>query len=227
MKIYVIDTARVAFWNRLKRSDLFFVCDKGDDHQYSFDPDDLIFAHGHETYENDNPDLVLDRMTSNWLNVQNFCRALVACQAEHRPRALVLYSGSECRDDWRTLVTANEAPLNGFPQKRIHCYPTTIHRQQCADELQQMIDTVLTQLQAAWQGELVSLDTSWLEEAKFAARLLLEASELPTEECNGLKIIKPATDLVELAKQVIDPTSSGQNIAAAAKALCEKLASLK
>jgi hypothetical protein len=226
MKIYVIDTAREAFWNQLNRTDLFFVCDEGEDHQYSFEPADLIFAHSHKTYVADNPDLVLDKRVNNWPIVQDFCRALEACQAEYRPRAVVLYSGGDCRDEWRMLVTANDAPLNGFPQERIHCYPTTIPRQQCADALRNMIDAVLTQLQAAGQGEPVSLDTSWLEEAKLAARLLVEASELPKEECNGIKIVKPSAELVQLANQVIDPSGNGRDLTTAAEALCQKLASL-
>lgn len=227
MKIYVIDTAREAFWNQVNRTDLFFVCDEDEDHQYSFEPDDIIFAHSHNTYVYDNPDLVLDRMANNWPVIQDFCRALVACQAESRPRAVVLYSGGDCRDEWRILVTANDAPLNGFPQERIQCYPTTIPRQQCVNDLHSMIEEVFSKLDAAIPGKPVNLDTAWLEEAKLAAQLLVEASELPTEECNGIKIVKPSTELVQLAKQVINPTENGQDLATTAEALCQKLAPLK
>lgn len=227
MRIYVIDTARVAFWHQLNLDNLFFVCDAANEHQYSFDCDDLVFAHSHPNYVTENPDLVLDSMNNNWLKVQKFCRALVACPDDARPLAVVLYSGGDCRDEWKTLATANDATLNGFSQEHIHCYPPTIPRQQSAEALRNMIDAVRAQLQTARQGEPVSLDTSSLEEAKLAVRLLVEASELPTGESNGIKVVKPATDLVELAKQVIDRTSTEQNLAAAAKDLCEKLASLK
>ena len=227
MKLYIIDTARPAFWLDLQRNDLCFVCDENENTEWSLNTNAVVFAHSHRVYQDEHPDLVLNTLDDNSPVVQNFCRALVAASNNGCHPMIVLYSGGDCEQSWKSIATAEGGPLHGFLANRIEPYLQTIHRQNCTEELRAMVEAVNSQLEGAEGGVPINLDTSWLEEVKLAARLLVEAADAVTDEFNGIRIARPPADLANLARQVIEASDRQQNIIPSANALCEKLGSLR
>jgi|GEM_PF-4046324 len=230
MTLFIIDTARAAYWSEATTLPIRKVCSEPEGTQWELKPDDFVFAHAHNAYTDHNPDLVLNQTNFNGLKVQNFCSVLVQAANEKRAPTVVLYSGGDLdpaeKQSWKALAVAFGGPLNGFPEDRIHFYHQTIVRPGNAEILRDMVEEVIAACHRDETDRTITLDTAWLDEAKLAARLLIEASELPTDKCHGITISRPPDDLVALAKAVVEASDNRQTLALAAKTLCDKLSSL-
>jgi len=223
MRLYTIDTARPAFWGDLNRTDLCFICDEDENADWQLARNDVVFAHSHENYEEENPDLVLSRLEYNWEIVKRFCLALESASQNGNAPIIVLYGGGDNQANWIEAATAPDGALHGFPAERIRCYPHVIPRRNCANALGQMVGAVLSQLDPAGDETPLNLDTSWLEAVKLAARLLVEAAEAKPEGLSGIRITKPTGPLLSAARQVIETAERQENIIPSANALCEAL----
>jgi len=220
--IFVIDTARDVFWDRLPDLDICYVCEDPNRENWNFGIDDIVFAHSHEVAIEQNSDLVIGSFKSNWPVVQRFCRACVAASSEGSGPTFILYSGGGCREHWKELSASVGGALSGYSPERIYCHLNVIPRQNCVDELRNMVATVSGGI-ARSAGEAMRFDPSWLEDAKLAATLLIDAVKMESGTCGSASIVAPPEDLVSLAREVIDASSKGIDIAPAAGALCEGL----
>ncbi|TAG11144.1 MAG: hypothetical protein EAZ42_01595 [Verrucomicrobia bacterium] len=235
MKIYIIDTCRVEAWKNAfptgGLTEIVFAHEHDSSFPPTFDPVDLVFAHTHEHERGEHPDLTL----TNWENeyshsvqIQGFIKCLRNCPAGSEPY-VILYSGGDTklatRSEWCLAATGKGGPLEGYPSLRVRFYAGVLPPRCDADFLKQVVNQELQVLRTLRDeaGACASTDIAWLNEVVMAARLLMEASGIETEECNRITIVKPPDDLTKLAAEVVKASKSGQNLVSASKALSEKL----
>jgi hypothetical protein len=236
MIIYIIDTCRTEDWRKAFLTDgateIVFA------HQHDcrippeFASDDLVFAHTHVNVSGPNPDFPL----TNWKNpypdslkIQGFVECLRNCPADSKP-LITLYSGADknpaTKNEWRLAAIDKGGPLEAYPLELVRFHPNIVNRFCGADFLKAVVDQAIP-LIGGGSGGYIPLGTAWIDEAKLAARLLVEAAELDTEECNGITVVKPPNDLAKMATDFIDASKNGTNLSPSAKALCDRLDQLK
>lgn len=236
MKIHVIDTRRTLAWRGAFTDghdfQLTFAHEYNPQEPIAVGPEDFVFAHAHEDAEGDWPDFPVTDWRKQYrrsVHIQAFVELLRKLDNAMKPH-VILYSGGDTseptRNQWIKWSIGSDGPLEGYPEGRVSFHPGVVASQSSAVSLQAFVKGVVEALSLK-VGASASLDITWLEETRFAARLLVEAAGLSTDQCSGIKVVKPPPEIAQLASEVTSPSAGGQSLAASARALCEKLASHK